>query len=110
MLPWATNPKFFKLPCAGNNWILVGDAAGHADPLTGEGILYALWSGKLAAEAIVKNELSHYDKLWKEQYGKKLKERCKRKEIYYNPLTIEFLVANYKFQRKTDGLGLNLDT
>jgi flavin-dependent dehydrogenase len=35
MLPWATNPDFFSLPYAGKNWILVGDAAEHADPLTG---------------------------------------------------------------------------
>jgi geranylgeranyl reductase family protein len=33
--------------------LLVGDAAGLADPLTGEGISWALWSGELAARAIV---------------------------------------------------------
>ncbi|MCX6695132.1 MAG: NAD(P)/FAD-dependent oxidoreductase [Candidatus Altiarchaeota archaeon] len=33
--------------------ILVGDAAGYADPLTGEGIYSAIHSGKLASETIV---------------------------------------------------------
>jgi geranylgeranyl reductase family protein len=33
--------------------MLVGDAAGFADPLTGEGISHAIHSGQLAAEAIV---------------------------------------------------------
>jgi geranylgeranyl reductase family protein len=32
--------------------MLVGDAAGLADPITAEGISYALWSGRLAAESI----------------------------------------------------------
>ena len=37
-----------------NRTILVGDAAGFVDPITGEGISCAILSGKLAAEAIVK--------------------------------------------------------
>lgn len=36
--------------------ILVGDAAGLADPLTGEGISHALQSGRLAAAAIVEGK------------------------------------------------------
>ncbi len=34
--------------------LLVGDAAGLADPITGEGISYALHSGKLAGQAIAR--------------------------------------------------------
>ena len=100
MLPWATDPDFFKLPCAGENWILVGDAAGHADPLTGEGILYALWSGKLAAEAIAKNDPRLYDKLWNEQYGNFFRERCEQRGKFYDPLMIEFSVATCSLQNK----------
>ena len=37
---------------AGDGWILVGDAAGFLDPLTGEGLHRALVSAELAAEAI----------------------------------------------------------
>jgi flavin-dependent dehydrogenase len=36
--------------------VLVGDAAGFADPLTAEGISYAIRSGQLAAEAIAQAE------------------------------------------------------
>src|SRR4030095_4416913 len=39
---------------AGPRFVLVGDAAGLADPITGEGIFYALRSGALAAEAIAR--------------------------------------------------------
>jgi geranylgeranyl reductase family protein len=40
-------------PLARRGVLLVGDAAGLADPLTGEGISWALLSGELAARAIV---------------------------------------------------------
>ncbi len=36
------------------NILLVGDAAGMADPVTGAGISYALTSGRIAANAIIK--------------------------------------------------------
>ncbi len=38
--------------------LLVGDAANMTDPLLGEGIYYALWGGRLLADAIVKNPSS----------------------------------------------------
>ena len=37
---------------AGEKWALVGDAAAIADPITGEGIFYALRSGELLAETM----------------------------------------------------------
>jgi geranylgeranyl reductase family protein len=41
-----------SLPLAGDRWMLVGDAAGLVDPLTREGIFYALHSSALAADAL----------------------------------------------------------
>jgi geranylgeranyl reductase family protein len=38
---------------AGDGWLLVGDAAGFVDPLTREGIFYALESADVAARAIL---------------------------------------------------------
>jgi flavin-dependent dehydrogenase len=38
---------------AGNGWVLVGDAVGFLDPLYSSGVLLALKSGELAADAIV---------------------------------------------------------
>ncbi len=61
--------------------LLVGDAARHADPITGGGIINAMKGGKIAgkvaAEAVRKDDfsanfLSRYDKLWKEDFGKTL--------------------------------------
>ncbi len=48
--------------CAGDGWVLVGDAFGFLDPLYSSGVMLALKSGQLAADAIVegiaKNDLS----------------------------------------------------
>ena len=44
-------------PLARERMLLVGDAAGFADPVTAEGISFAAQSGKLAADAIVASEL-----------------------------------------------------
>ena len=61
--------------------LLVGDAARHADPITGGGIINAMKGGRIAgrvaAEAVRKNDfsarfLSRYDKMWKEDFGKTL--------------------------------------
>jgi len=38
--------------CAGDGWVLVGDAHGFLDPLYSSGVLLALKSGQLAADAI----------------------------------------------------------
>jgi flavin-dependent dehydrogenase len=38
--------------CAGDGWVLVGDAFGFLDPLYSSGVLLALKSGQLAADAV----------------------------------------------------------
>jgi digeranylgeranylglycerophospholipid reductase len=61
------------------NILLVGDAAGHAHPITGAGILNAVIggeiAGRIAAEAIVRGELhylKHYEMEWRETFGEPL--------------------------------------
>jgi geranylgeranyl reductase family protein len=43
---------------AGEGWLAVGDAAGLVDPITGEGLYYAIRSADLAVQALI-NELRH---------------------------------------------------
>jgi len=80
LIPSANDPSFFEAPCAGDNWLLAGDAAGHVDPLMGEGISYAMKSGELAARAIIAGDIQIYDKLWHESYGDKLHALVKKKQ------------------------------
>jgi flavin-dependent dehydrogenase len=44
----------------GRNWALVGDAAAWVDPITGEGIYYALRSGDLLAETLIADKPQEY--------------------------------------------------
>jgi len=47
---------------AGDRWMAVGDAAGLVDPVTGEGLYYAIRSGDLASRTILDEETSLADK------------------------------------------------
>jgi flavin-dependent dehydrogenase len=51
-IPTLAAEDFDRLPLAADRWLLLGDAAGLVDPLTREGIYYALLSAELAAAAI----------------------------------------------------------
>jgi flavin-dependent dehydrogenase len=44
----------------GRNWALVGDAAAWVDPITGEGLYYALRSGDLLAESLIAKKAAEY--------------------------------------------------
>jgi len=45
---------------AGKNWAMAGDAAACVDPITGEGLYYALRSGDLLAQALIDGQLQSY--------------------------------------------------
>ncbi len=52
--------------------LLVGDAAGLLDPLSGEGIRHALLSGRLAAEAILAGDVAGYSQRIHREIGRHL--------------------------------------
>jgi len=74
LIPSAIKPGFWSSRCSGQNWALIGDAAGHVDPLTGIGIPYALASSTLVARAILREDLGSYDRTWRDQYGHGLEQ------------------------------------
>ena len=53
LLPALNTPAWKNNRVSGDGWMAVGDAAGLVDPITGEGLYYALRSGDLAAEALL---------------------------------------------------------
>ncbi len=56
-----------RTPVARGRCLLVGDAAGLVDPLTGEGIRLAVKSGRIAAEAILSGQVDRYPtRIWRE--------------------------------------------
>ena len=72
--------------------ILVGDAARHVNPLTGGGILYAIWAGQIAGDVIAKasqennfskDRLMEYDNRWRNAFEKRLMTGLKAKEFFF---------------------------
>jgi geranylgeranyl reductase family protein len=67
----------------GDGWALLGDAAGFADPVTGEGIYYALRSAELFANAYLKGKPEEYEKLWRKDFGGELKRASQMRRRFY---------------------------
>jgi geranylgeranyl reductase family protein len=55
-IPSLSAAGFGSLAVSGPGWFLTGDAAGLVDPITREGIYFALRSGELAAQAALSGE------------------------------------------------------
>ena len=87
LIPILTDTKTFRIPVAGPDWMLIGDAAGHVNPVWGEGILYALLDGKLAAQAVTEKDPQLFDRLWRKAYGWSLFRDIKlSKWLYKRPI------------------------
>jgi geranylgeranyl reductase family protein len=67
----------------GVNWALLGDAAGFADPVTGEGIYYALRSAQLFVDAYKSGDLLSYEKRWREDFGAELRRAAQMRRRFY---------------------------
>lgn len=53
MLPALESPSWRSNRVAGPGWLAVGDAGGLVDPITGEGLYYAIRSGDLASRILL---------------------------------------------------------
>ncbi len=71
---------------AGPGWMLLGDAAGLVDPLTREGIYYALLSGLWAAEALAssRSEATYEGRLKDEVYPE-LRRAARLSAMFFAP-------------------------
>jgi flavin-dependent dehydrogenase len=77
--------------CGGNQapeapdpgWALLGDAAGFADPVTGEGIYYALRSAELLAESYLAGDPLSYEQRWRDDFGRELRRASQMRRRFY---------------------------
>ena len=67
----------------GEGWALLGDAAGFADPVTGEGIYYALRSAELFADAYLNGSPEQYEQRWRADFGGELKRASQMRRRFY---------------------------
>lgn len=113
---------------AGEGWALLGDAAGFADPVTGEGIYYALRSAELFTQAYLSSideggaqqdlkessggqggpplKISErYEELWRADFGGELKRAAQmRRKFYGNFWGAPFTERMIKFARGHRGI------
>lgn len=95
-----------NLQTTGDGWALIGDAAGFADPITGEGIYYAFKSADLLADALASASVnfdkhekrkaapgstsvylratSSYETMWREAFGRDLEHASFRLPQFYH--------------------------
>ncbi len=67
----------------GEGWALLGDAAGFADPVTGEGIYYALRSAELFAQAYLAGQPLAYEQEWRRDFGGELRRASQMRRRFY---------------------------
>lgn len=89
----------------GEQWALLGDAAGFADPVTGEGIYYALRSAELFAGAYLSGSPLDYEKLWRQDFGRELRRASQmRRKFYGNFWGAPFTERMIEFARGHRGI------
>ncbi len=89
----------------GEQWALLGDAAGFADPVTGEGIYYALRSAELFADAYLAGSPLNYEKLWRRDFGRELQRASQmRRKFYGNFWGAPFTERMIEFARGHRGI------
>lgn len=75
LLPALDTPSWKRNRVAGEGWMAVGDAAGLVDPITGEGLYYAIRSADLAARSLlaevggVQERIAHYGRLLRRDFA-----------------------------------------
>jgi geranylgeranyl reductase family protein len=84
-IPGLTPETWDTRRACGPGWALLGDAAGFADPVTGEGIYYALRSAELYAECYLAGEPLKYEARWREDFGRELRRAAQMRRKFYGP-------------------------
>ena len=113
LLPALERDSWKHLPLGGPGWARAGDAAGLVDPITGEGIYYALRSGELLAEALEAGRPENYPALVEKDFACELGCAARWQPTFYRgrwlgQSTTERMIAaagrSRRFRRLVDDL------
>ncbi|HLX84760.1 MAG TPA: FAD-dependent oxidoreductase [Terriglobales bacterium] len=84
ILPSLRAETFESLEVAGDGWAMIGDSAGLVDPITGEGLYYALRSAELCANALLAERPSEYSAVLRDEVLGELKLAARVSHRFYN--------------------------
>jgi len=93
-IPAMSRESFEQATVCGDGWALVGDASGAADPLTGEGIYYALETANLLSKVILAEhsyDIDLYQEFWNNMAMLSIGKVAKVTEKFYRPSTLNLL-------------------
>jgi flavin-dependent dehydrogenase len=100
VIPSLEKPRWSRNRVAGEGWMGVGDAAGLVDPVTGEGLYYAMRSADIAADMLLNgpdNAAEQYrSALWREfiadlEVGARLAKRLFGGRFLYSDVTARMI-------------------
>jgi flavin-dependent dehydrogenase len=83
LLPALSVDTWSGLRLGGPGWALAGDAGGLVDPVTGEGIYYAMRSGELLGESLLEGLPELYPERVREEFGKALALGARLARTFY---------------------------
>lgn len=87
-IPSLRSADFGRTTLGGEGWLTVGDAAGLVDPITREGIFFALQSGLFAAEALASGSAAasrHYRDRVHDEIASELSAAAALKSGFFRP-------------------------
>ena len=92
-IPSLTASDYESLPLAGARWALVGDAAGLVDPITREGIYFALRSADLVAGSLMSGRAtSTYAASVGDELVRELARAARLKAGFFRPAFLDLMV------------------
>jgi flavin-dependent dehydrogenase len=91
-IPTLSPRDFDGLAVDGPRWALAGDAAGLVDPITREGIYFALASGAWLAEALARHDVRAYRERLRDEAVSELARAARVKELFFRPAFTRLLV------------------
>ncbi len=83
ILPSLRPQTLETLAVCGKDWAMIGDSAGLVDPITGEGLYYALRSAELCAGALLAGRPEDYRALLEEEVLPELRLAARVSERFY---------------------------
>jgi geranylgeranyl reductase family protein len=69
---------------SGEGWALIGDAAGFVDPITGEGLYYAMRSAELLSRALLAEQPESYSELLRNDFLPELQIAARVADRFYS--------------------------
>lgn len=92
-IPFFSAEDFHEQSICSKNWALIGDAARFVDPISGEGMYYAMYSAEILAACIRENNLPLYQRLCRKHFGRNLLKASQGFDYIYKTGFIEAMAA-----------------